>query len=294
MKVYTEKSSKKGFSAVEVILAAALFMIIATGAVIVVVQGLDSNRLGEEQTVATQYASEGIEATRSIQNQNFASLVNSAGTGISRVGNVWAFSESNNILSSKYTRVLTVSDVQRDGSGNIVTNGGILDPLTKKVTSTVTWNFTPTRNSSVALSTYLTNWKSLISFNTCSDYSIAQGYLSGICRQNTNQCSHNGENYLSGGDSYCVGNGSNDTCCALPGLSGTPTLTPTLTPTPSTMPTATPTPVTCGNYCSTHRYTTGTCRQNSNQCNHNGEIYESGGNNSCIGNGSNDTCCCHP
>lgn len=162
MKSYAKKYNQKGFSVVEVILAAALFMILATGSVAVILQGLDSNRLGEEQTVATQYASEGIEATRSIKNQNFASLVNSAGTGISRVGTVWTFSGSNNTLSSKYIRVLTVSDVQRDGSGNIVASGGTLDPLTKKVTSTVSWNFTPTRSNSVVLNTYLTNWKKAI------------------------------------------------------------------------------------------------------------------------------------
>jgi type II secretory pathway pseudopilin PulG len=159
MKLF-KKFNEKGFSVIEVILAAALFMILATGAVVVVLQGLDSNRLGEEQTVASQYASEGIEASRSIKNQNFAYLVNSVGTGIvASSSGVWKFSGSSNVLSSKYTRVLTVSDVQRDGSGNIVASGGTLDPLTKKITSTVSWNFTPTRSDSVILSTYLTNWR---------------------------------------------------------------------------------------------------------------------------------------
>jgi len=163
MKSHFKKFDEKGFSVIEVILAAALFMIIATGSITVILQGLGSNRLGEEQTVVNQYAAEGMEAVRSIKNQNFTNLVNSAGTGIIQAGSVWTFSGSNNILSSKYTRVITVSDVQRDGSGNIVASGGTIDFLTKKITSTVSWNFTPSRANSVQLTSYLSDWKRLIS-----------------------------------------------------------------------------------------------------------------------------------
>lgn len=148
-----------GFSVIEVLLAAALFAIFSTGIIGVVLQGFDANRLGSEQAIANQYASEGIEAARSIKNQSYATLVNSAGSGIARNGlGVWAFSGANNVLS-KYARVLTVADVQRDAGGNIVSSGGTIDPNTKKVVSTVSWNVSPTRNNSVDLTTYLTNWR---------------------------------------------------------------------------------------------------------------------------------------
>lgn len=152
---------KKGFSVIEIILAAAVFVIFASGIAQAVVWGLSANRLGEEQTIANQFASEGIEAARSIKNQAFGNLVNSAGTGVSQTGGVWVFSGTNNQFGpgNKYTRVLKVEDVQRDGSGNIVTSGGTVDPLTKKITSTVTWNASPSRVNSVVLSTYLTNWR---------------------------------------------------------------------------------------------------------------------------------------
>lgn len=155
-------TQKIGFSVIEVILAAALFVILSVGAIVAVTQGGLSNRLGEEQAIATQYASEGIEAARSIKNQNFSNLINSAGTGIVRAGSVWSFSGSNNVFNSAYTRVLTVSDTQRDVNGNIVASGGTVDPLTKKITSTVSWNASPTRNNSVILTTYLTNWRKAI------------------------------------------------------------------------------------------------------------------------------------
>lgn len=151
-----------GFSVIELILTSAIFLIFSGGIIFVVLHGFDLNRLSEEETIANQYASEGIEAVRSIKNQNFSSLANAASTGIIRNGsNVWAFSGTNNI-NGKYTRTLAIASVNRDGSGNIVSSGGTTDPDTKKVTSTVSWNAGPTRNNSVILTTYLTNWRAAI------------------------------------------------------------------------------------------------------------------------------------
>lgn len=41
-------------------------------------------------------------------------------------------------------------------------------------------------------------------------------------------------------------------------------------------------------------YSQGTCRQNTVQCKHNGEVYESGGDILCTGGSSADTCCALP
>lgn len=152
----------KGFSVIEVILASAIFLIFSTGGIAVVLQGLEANRLGSEESIANQFASEGIEASRSIRDQSYANLVNSTGTGVTRnATGVWTFAGTNNTFN-KFTRVIVVSSVQRDGSGNIVASGGTVDANTKKITSTVTWNFTPTRTDSVVLTTYLTNWMATV------------------------------------------------------------------------------------------------------------------------------------
>lgn len=150
---------QKGFFVLEVLLASALFVIFSAAAVGLVLQGFDANRTGNEETIANQYAAEGIEAVRSIRKQTFYNMVaNTVATGASRsASNVWAFNGLNNTFG-KYTRVITVADAQRDGSGNIVASGGTVDPNTKKVTSTVSWNVSPTRNNSVVLTAYLTNW----------------------------------------------------------------------------------------------------------------------------------------
>jgi len=150
--------NKHAFSLLEVILASAIFVIFASGAIVAILGGLNLNRLGSEYSIANQYAAEGIEATRSIKNQAFANLVNTAGTGVTKTGGVWTFSGANNV-SDKFTRVISIADVYRDGSGNIVASGGTLDTSSKKATSTVSWNFAPGKNNSIDSISYFTNWK---------------------------------------------------------------------------------------------------------------------------------------
>lgn len=159
---------QSGISVVEVILASAMFLIFSTGAIFVMLHGFGVNRLAEEQTIANQYAAEGIEAVRSIKNQAYANLVDSSGTGITRNGsNVWAFTGTGNTLTvgKTYTRVIKVESVNRDATppnGNIVV-AGTPDPDTKKVTATVSWSYNSSRPESVVLVSYLTDWRKTIS-----------------------------------------------------------------------------------------------------------------------------------
>ncbi|KPJ55097.1 hypothetical protein AMJ47_01055 [Parcubacteria bacterium DG_72] len=48
----------------------------------------------------------------------------------------------------------------------------------------------------------------------------------------------------------------------------------------------------CSTYCISLNYNDGICRQNSKQCERNGEIYEPAGDPYCTGGPSADTCCC--
>lgn len=150
---------------IEIVIASAVFILFATGIAQAVIGGFGSNRRAEELTIATQFASEGVEAMRSIRNQGYSNLVNTAGTGAAQSSGVWTFSGANNQYgpSNKYTRVLTVGDVQRDGSGNIVSSGGSVDPSSKKVISTVSWNSSSPLPETVVFGTYLTDYRSAAS-----------------------------------------------------------------------------------------------------------------------------------
>jgi len=53
--------------------------------------------------------------------------------------------------------------------------------------------------------------------NTCPDYCTAlPSYTAGACRANPSACTGLGETHESGGDTYCTGGPSADTCCCAP------------------------------------------------------------------------------
>jgi len=145
----------KGFTIVEIILSISIFAILGMSTVTVVIGGMMSGSRAQEQTTATAYAKEGIEAINSIRNSGWENITN--GTyGVSAVSGSWAVADTSDI-NLPFTRVITIADVQRL-NGAIVSSGGAVDPGTKKITVTVSWNTAVTKNNSIVLSQYLTNW----------------------------------------------------------------------------------------------------------------------------------------
>jgi Tfp pilus assembly protein PilV len=170
---------KLGFGLIETIVAVGIFAIVASTGVIVVLQSFSAHRLSEEETQATLIAQEGIEAIRSIRNQGwsdpFLTTDCSSGCGVETSTGSWSFVGSSNTLG-KFIRVVTVTSAQRDGNGNLVESGGTVDPDAYFITSEVDWNFTPTRQNQVSVSTYLTNFVKAISNLDWSNPVLAAAY----------------------------------------------------------------------------------------------------------------------
>lgn len=57
-----------------------------------------------------------------------------------------------------FDRYITISEVERDGNGQIVTTGGTVDPNTFKAVANVGWA-TSGKDFEVELVQYLTNWR---------------------------------------------------------------------------------------------------------------------------------------
>jgi len=202
---------------IEVIVAVSIFIIIASSSVVTIIGSLNTARLSEEQSRATFLAVEGLEAVKSIRNQAWSNLIIGQ-HGIATASGVWAFVGTSDIdFSSKYTRVIDVMSVGRDGNGNILSAGGTIDSETKKITSTVSWNFSPTRNNSVVLTLYLTNWQLGKSSSTipqfCSTFCVGLGYSGGQCRNGKSMCLSNGEIPEHAGNHLCVIQTEGGTCC---------------------------------------------------------------------------------
>jgi len=169
----SQKPTKSaGFGIIEIIVAMSIMIIIAATGASTVLHSFSSNRLGGEETQATLFAQEGVEAVRSIKNQDWANL--SMGTyGLDNSGGTWTLSGSSE-TEGKYTRQIVISQVQRDSNGDIVDSGGTVDPDTLKATSQVDWEFTPTRNNTVTLVTYLSNFEKPVSSSSFGNWSQPQ------------------------------------------------------------------------------------------------------------------------
>jgi len=214
--------SNKGQSIIEVIVAMAIFIIIASSSVIAVLGSFSTTRLAEEETQAALFATEGLEAAQSIRNQDWDNLT-TGDHGLVNASSIWAFSGTSDDPngSDKFTRTIAVADVERDESGDVVESDGTVDEDTKKITATITWNFTPTRENTVEMVTYLTNWQKGKStggigggeITACDQYCQSIGYSSGTCRANQQQCENSGEDYKPQGNQYCLGGSSEDSCC---------------------------------------------------------------------------------
>lgn len=151
-----KNAGSSGFGLIETITAIGLFAVFATVGVTTILHSYSVNRLSWEKDQAVLLAQEGVEAARSLKERAWSNMV--AGTyGVDESGGSWVFTGSSDTLGD-YTRTVTVSTVQRDGSNNIVTSGGTVDSDTMMVTSAVNWSFSPTRNNQVTFSTYLTNF----------------------------------------------------------------------------------------------------------------------------------------
>jgi type II secretory pathway pseudopilin PulG len=132
--------SKKGMTVVETVVAVGIFAILSTVAYEIYI-GVDNLvKRADQKSTALWLAEEGIEAVRSIRDENFTSLAD--GTyGLSASGNKWVLAGSSDVVDN-YTRVLNISTISANE---------------KDVLATISWNY-KTQNNSLSLNSRLTNW----------------------------------------------------------------------------------------------------------------------------------------
>lgn len=139
-------SMSKGFSLVEILIAMPVFLIFALATTGVITTTSQNARRTANSERATILAEEAIEVARNLRDANpdFATLPD--GTyGLNITGNEWnlsGLSDTQNI----FTRAVTISTVSEHQ---------------KKIDVTVSWSDQISPSNSVAVSTYLTNWRKI-------------------------------------------------------------------------------------------------------------------------------------
>ena len=139
----------KGQSLLELIIAIGIFVAVIGGLSFFIFDNYISGRLSYEITQANFLAEEGIEAIKSIRDNNFGDLtVGNHGLTISN--GHWILQGTEEDLSSQITAGRRVNEIEN------------IDQDRKKITTKVTWQFLESRTEEVKLVTYLTNWSKII------------------------------------------------------------------------------------------------------------------------------------
>jgi prepilin-type N-terminal cleavage/methylation domain-containing protein len=150
---------KKGFSLIEVILATAIFSVFTVAAIMVMIGSQKSSLQAEQMDFATAYATEGIEAVRSIRNDSFDRLSDAQSSGLLFSNDSWEFDGEYN-ESGIFRRIIVVEKARRDGDGNITLDENDQeDENMKRIVSTVNWEASSGGNVSVEFVAYLSRWK---------------------------------------------------------------------------------------------------------------------------------------
>lgn len=130
----------------EVLLASAVFVMLVTVLTGAYLYGQEATALAGNRSRALMLADEGLEATRNLGDGGFNDLA--VGThGLTITSNTWGFSGTQDI-NDIFTRQIDIANI---------------DSNRKTITSTVTWQQTPSRTGSVQLITRLTNWLRTVS-----------------------------------------------------------------------------------------------------------------------------------
>lgn len=137
-----------GFSLIEIILSSGLLALFALAFLGVLGFSQESTLRAGQRGRAIFLAEEGIEAARSIRDENFTILT--AGDHGVTTSNKWNLTNQPDTLEN-FTRTLTVVDVNSQ---------------TKQVTSQVAWKQTGGNQVSVSFATLFTDWRTATSTGT--------------------------------------------------------------------------------------------------------------------------------
>ncbi len=143
-RIYGQEKQDKGFSLVEILLAAALFALTISVFVGAIIYGLDTAVMAGQQARAVELAQEGLEAARNIRDGNFNNL-RDGNFGLVVQNGVWVLAGGPDITGI-FSRQITIAPVVNSTS-------------TQDVTVTVTWPENLQRDGSVSLESWLTDWK---------------------------------------------------------------------------------------------------------------------------------------
>lgn len=136
-------NNARGFSTVEVLLAASVLALLATAVGGALIYSQQSRAVSADHDRATDIAEEGLDAARNIRDEGYALLADGT-NGLSSSSSRWNFFSVEDMVDNRFLRSVRIT---------------ALDANRKRIISSVSWNITPLRQGIVSLASRLVNWR---------------------------------------------------------------------------------------------------------------------------------------
>lgn len=155
---FTKPHRLRGFGLLETLLSITILAIVSTLVATVLIDVNRSNLASQNTVKANQILTESTEAIRSIRDQNFLYLENGS-YGLQESNSAWSFSGTEDVVDSLFTRRVIISDVYRNGSGDIDDAGSNLDDRIKRVSIEIEWNTPIEGNKMISTDLLISDWE---------------------------------------------------------------------------------------------------------------------------------------
>lgn len=161
---YRSGRRQAGGLTVEILVVITIIAVALASLLGLVSLSLDASHLSSQRTQAAALAQEEMEALRNFRDGTFWDI-----NGLGKLATStdyypkatssplkWQLIQGQETINN-FTRKIIFFSVQRDANGNIVADGGVNDPETKKASVFVSWT-EKNRPHQISISAYFTNW----------------------------------------------------------------------------------------------------------------------------------------
>jgi Tfp pilus assembly protein PilV len=143
MKNLQSKQKIQGFGLTEVIIGAAILILVFLGLITTYNRYVKAGSKIIPEITATYLLEEGLEAVRFMRDYSWDNKIATLAAGTTYYlawdGSLWNATTTATSTSGMYYRTFTIASVSRDSNQDIASVGGTDDPQTKKVTMQVAW-----------------------------------------------------------------------------------------------------------------------------------------------------------
>lgn len=153
-------TARRGFSLVELLIAVALFTLLAGGVTFAAIDSVRNVRTLESRIMAEGHLNEVLDALLSIKNESWSSIYSNADGSIKGIifeANQFLIVDGEQDIDG-YTVYFVINPVQRDSEGHIVEAGGVADFHTMRITANVGWSDVLGVTREVSKNLFVNDW----------------------------------------------------------------------------------------------------------------------------------------